>query len=273
MQTLAADIDALVKLLRHANGALGGHVEFVVRLLLHGAGGERRGGFGGGNALLDLINAVRGAAHTLGDRLGVRGIRDLDLVAAEIVEGRPYEIGFHPAVAGLVQIGEDGPVLLGHEGADLVLAVDDHFESGGLHSSRAHARFAARGRQLAREDGGYLVAHQPVQHSPRLLGIHEVHVDGAGALHGGAHRLRGYLVELDAHLVALYAEDVFEVPAYGFAFAVGVGREIDALVLANRLRELVYGLLFFGRDDILRLEPVLDIYAETAGGKIADMSL
>ena len=62
-------------------------------------------------------------------------------------------------------------------------------------------------------------------------------------------------------------------PAYRLAFAVGVRREIDFGVLGDSLREALDGLFLFGRDDVLRLEAVLDVDAERPLRQVAYMSL
>ena len=55
------------------------------------------------------------------------------------------------------------------EGADLALALDDQPQRDRLHASRGKPA-----PHLVPQQRRDLVAHQPVQHAPRLLRIHQV---------------------------------------------------------------------------------------------------
>src|SRR4029079_13475384 len=126
-------------------------------LLLQGAGGEWRR-----RILLllgtgDLADGEAGAAQR---RLVLPRLllgADAGLLAVDPRQlGREARLGAGPA-----QLGEQGPVLLRHEGADLTLAVD--------HQSHGHALDPA-GRQaapdLAADQRAELVTHQSIDHAP-----------------------------------------------------------------------------------------------------------
>ena len=58
-------------------------------------------------------------------------------------------------------------------------------------------------------------------------------------------------------------------PAYGFAFAVGVGCKVYFARALCLLGETGYNVLFAGRFFVLRLEIIGNFYAEGAFGKVA----
>ena len=91
------------------------------------------------------------------------------------------------------------------------------------------------------------------------------------------HGLLGDLVEGDASdLFALFgagAELDREMIGDGFAFAIGVRREIDLVGLGGRLFQLVDDFFFAGRHDQLRLEgALLQLDANVVFGQVHDMS-
>ena len=126
-----------------------------------------------------------------------------------------------------VELGRDRPVLLGHERADLALAVADEPQRHGLH---------APGREpaahLVPQERADLVAHEPVEDAARLLGVDLLRVDLARVLEGLLDGAFGDLVEDHAaHLLLglgrLAGELLGEVPADGLALAVRVGGQED----------------------------------------------
>jgi hypothetical protein len=144
-----------------------------------------------------------------------------------------------------------GPVFHRHEGGDLPLALGDE-----PHRHRLHAAGGQPAADLVPEQRRELVAHQPVQHAPRLLGVHLVLVDLARILEGRLHRALGDLVEEDAVGVLLVDPQLLgQVPADGFALAVGVGGDVQRGDLLGGLLEVVEHLLLGGKHLVLRLEP------------------
>ena len=78
--------------------------------------------------------------------------------------------------------------------------------------------------------------HQEIERPPRLLRVHQIDRQLARLRHRLAHRVLGDLVEHDPlHLLALQRplrlQQFVQVPGYGFALAVRVGREIQRLWL------------------------------------------
>ena len=107
-----------------------------------------------------------------------------------------------------------------------------------------------------------LIAHQAVQHAARLLRIHQVHVHLAGLLERLGDRLLGDLVEhhaVDPRPVLLLGKLFLQVGADGFAFAVGVGRQIHILHFPGSLFELGDQLFLAFDDFVARLETVLHV--------------
>ena len=172
------------------------------------------------------------------------------------------------SAVGAAERGVEQPVLLGNEGAYLPLAVDDHARRHALHPARGEAAAYFLPQQRAE-----LVADDAVEYAPGLLGVDEVYVylaRGADAL--GDDLLR-YLVEGDAAgLVVGELEELLQVPGYGLALTVGVGREIDHAGLLRALPELGYDVLLALDGDILRLEAVLYIHAHRALGQVAQVA-
>ena len=81
---------------------------------------------------------------------------------------------------GLVAAQEvhvQGPVLLRLEGLDFPLPVVHHPGGHGLDPPGGEAP-----ADLFPQEGAQLIAHQPVQDAPGLLGVHQVLVDGPGGL-------------------------------------------------------------------------------------------
>ena len=88
-----------------------------------------------------------------------------------------------------------------------------------------------------------MITHQPVEHTARLLRVHQVLVDVARVLERFLHSALGDLVKCHPAnalgFVAIFlllflllgsvAEFLGQVPRDGFAFTVGVRRQIDAV--------------------------------------------
>ena len=72
--------------------------------------------------------------------------------------------------------------------------------------------------------------------------------------------------------VGVAAEFLGEMGGDGFAFAVGIGCEIDGVGAAGKLFEMRDYLLFAGNDLVLGGEIIVDIDAETALGQILNMA-
>src|SRR5262245_19848012 len=117
----------------------------------------------------------------------------------------------------------EAPVLLGHEGPDLLLPLADEADRDRLDPARRQAP-----ADLLPEERADLVADQPVEHSARLLGVEPLLVDSPRRLEGGLHGFLGYLVEEDAiDAVGREPDLLGDVPADRLAFAVRVRGDVE----------------------------------------------
>ncbi len=160
------------------------------------------------------------------------------------------------------------PVLHRHEGGDLALALGEQ-----AHRHRLHATGREPAADLLPQERRELVAHQPVQHAPGLLGVDLVGVDLARVQEGGLDRALRDLVEHDPVRLGLAdAELLGEVPADGLPFPVRVGRDVERVHLLGRLLQLVEHLLLGRQHLVLRLEALLLVHPELGFGQIADVA-
>src|SRR5262249_32185385 len=103
--------------------------------------------------------------------------------------------------------------------------------------------------------------------------VDHLHVDLARLLDGLEDRLLGDLVEHQtADFLFRRAELLGEVPADGFAFAVGVGRDVDLVGRLRRVFQLLDDLDAVGNDDVLRLAPGVDVHTQLALRQIPDVA-
>ena len=150
----------------------------------------------------------------------------------------------------------------------LALAVHNEAQRHGLHAPGADAAL-----DVLPEDGGNLVAHEPVEHSSGLLRANQVLVDGARVLQRFFHCAGGDLVELNAADVGVLAlDELGHVPADGLALAVRVGREVDVVRCLGGLAQAAHNVLFALDDLVARQVAVLLVQAHVALGKIAHVA-
>ena len=168
---LPGDVHALIELLGDGHGPPGGHAQLPGGLLLHGGGGEGRRG----------APLLVGALHALHREGGVFRLPD-----HRVHLGLAFQLRLLPVLPvvaggkGLVAAQEvhvQGPVLLRLEGLDFPLPVVHHPGGHGLDPPGGEAP-----ADLFPQQGAQLIAHQPVQDAPGLLGVHQVLVDGPGGL-------------------------------------------------------------------------------------------
>ena len=69
-------------------------------------------------------------------------------------------------------------------------------------------------------------------------------------------------------LLVSVAQFLGQVPRDGFAFAIGVRRQIDVVRRQGQLLQLGENFLLAGNDDVFRLEIVIDIDAQRALGQV-----
>ena len=258
-----AQIHALVQLLRHPHDSLGLEAQLAGGLLLHGGGSEGRSGILLTGGALDAVHGKSLTLHGVDDLHGLGLIRqaDLTVVVAEEAGGEGLALGGDEG-------GIDGPVLLGHEGADLVLAIHDDLGGHGLYTSRGQAashRLPQEGREL--------VAHDTVQNTAGLLGIDQIHIDGSGLLDGGLDHGLGDLVEGDAlDLLHGDTQRVGQMPGNSLALAIRVGCEEDLACVLGLLLDLLDDVALAADVDVVSGEVILDVYAQRAFGQVADVT-
>lgn len=134
----------------------------------------------------------------------------------------------------------------------------------GLHAPAESPEWDALAQQ-----GRKFVADQAVQHTARLLCVHEVVIDLARVFERVFDRRRRNFVEFDAVRPVGELENVFQMPRNRLTLAVRVGRKIDARRLRRFVGKPFDDLLFIGVDDVTRLEVVVDVYTQPLFGQVA----
>ena len=260
---VAADVHALIKVLRDEHGFGRGHAVFVGGVLLERRGRERRGRVLFGYSALYF---GYGKTRRLNFGLCLIGLLLMDTLAALFQLTHRLEGGIFFLL--VLKHSHEVPVLLGHEGLDLALPVYDEAQCYRLHPARRQPVLYA-----VIEKWRELVAHEPVQHPSRLLGIDKVIIYFSGVLERVLHGLGRNFVELyPVFAVRVEAQHSLKVPAYGFALAVGVGRKIDFSRFLSLACKTGNYLLLAGRFFVPRLEVARYFHAQSALGQIADMS-
>ena len=261
-QAGALQLDALIQLLRHRHGALGGHAQLARGLLLKGRGDEGRRRLAALLGLFDVGDRVDAVADVGEDAVGRRLVGQLDLALAVAVE-MGQEVA---AVLGEPDV--DGPVFLRLEGLDLALAVHDHAGDDALHAPGGQA-----GAHLAPQEGRELVADDAVEDAARLLRVDQVHVDVARLLHRlGDGVLRDLVEGHAARLAVRQVEQLAQVPGDGLALAVRVGGEIDAVGLVGGGAQLADDLVLALDGLVIGREIVVDVNAQRLFRQIAQVA-
>jgi len=161
----------------------------------------------------------------------------------------------------------DGPVLFGTEGLDLGLAI--HHQT---HGHRLHPARRQTAPHLGPQHRADLVAHQPVEHAPRLLRLELVHVEFERMQDGVVHGLLCDLVEEHALNVRVGRPNLFsDMPGDGLALAVGVGRQQDLLCPLGRGLDVRDDLLLALDNHVFGLEVVFNVDAHAGLGQILDV--
>ena len=251
-----AQLDALVEPLRQHHRALGGVAQAVVGRLLQLRGGEGWRGVAALFFLRDRGHLPAGRLDRSDDLLRFSLIRDFDVLA--FVFG---ELGLECRRLSGGEQGVNRPILLGNEGADVALSLDDQAQRYGLH---------AAGRKppadLIPEQGGDFVAHQAVQHAAGLLRVHQVQIDLPGFLESCLDRFGGDFVEQHPEdllpLGLVGGEHVGQMRADRFAFAVRVRGKIDSVSFLTGFLQLRHHLGLARNHFVGGLEPILHVNAK-----------
>ena len=266
---LAVDLDAFIEPLREPHRMRGREAELAARFLLHGRGGEGRRRI-----------APRGLGFDRGDREG-RGFQRLleifGFLAAADIEARDLlavgadQARFEGVVARGREVGNQRPIFPGDEFLDFEFAVADETQR-----HRLHAAGRARARQFAPQNRGEREADEIVERAAREIGIDQRAVDLARILHRLADGLLGDGVEhhaLDRLVLEdlLFLQDLEHVPGNGFAFAIRVGREDEAVGAFDGLGDVVEALCGLGVDLPDHVEVVLRVDRAVLRRQVADM--
>ena len=167
------------------------------------------------------------------------------------------------------QLRADLPVFFRDERLDFILSVDNHARRHALHTAGAQALF-----YLGPQDGAYLVAHEPVQHTARLLRVDALHVQGARMLDGLFDGLVGNLMEFHAAgRTAVHAENVGQMPGNGLPFAVRVGGQQDLRRGLGLAAQAVQHFAPSPDGNVFRLEIMFHIHAHLRLGQIPNMAI
>ena len=263
----AIHVDPLVELLRDLHGSLAGEPHADRRLLLQGAGLERRIRLVGLVGLIDSRDEITGRGQLVADpacigldtyrELGavVFGQRGLKLVGVGLGRGRADRRG-------------NLPELFGDKGPDLAFAVHD--QPDGHRLDAAGAEVAC---YLAPEQRAELIAYESVEEPASLLGVDHIHVDWPNMPKGLLDRAFGDFMKGDtAYPIVGKAEGLLQVPGDGLALAVRVGRQIDDVGPGGLALQVAHGF-FLGRNDFIGGRVTMrHVQAELSLGKIADMT-
>src|SRR5712664_3061546 len=134
---------------------------------------------------------------------------------------------------------------------------------------RLHAARREPAAHLVPEQRRELVADQPVEDAARLLRVEAVAVELAGLLERFEDRLLRDLVEQHAvDVLPPRAELLRDVPGDGFALAVGVGRQVDVLLVLGGLLDVLEHLRLALDDVVLGREVALDVDPELRLGQV-----
>ena len=270
------------------------HPQRLRRLLLELGGRERRGGLPAAQLLSNLADDEGAVLHRGAQDRGLRRVARANLLPADLHQLR-RERGRRPPL----QPRRQRPILLGHEGGDLLFPPADHLDRHRLHPSRRQAPTDLRPQQ--RGEG---VPDDPVEDAARLLRVELVLVEGTGMRHpvgdplfrdlvekhaldrrGGRFRIRGSGLRLLSagrglrllrrpfpFLPRVGPDGVGDVPGDRLALPVGVGREEHGRRRPRGIQNVPEDLLPLLDDDVRGGEAVLDVDPEAAFREVHHVS-
>ena len=264
----AVDLHTFIQLLGHLHGPLGLIAQTAGSILLERGGDKGRSGRFLPHTLFDIGNSEWGIFDFRQN--GFRLFLGLDLlllaIRAVVLGGK--RLLFLPFALGAGKHGVDGPVFLRLEGPDLLLPVHDH-----PHCHRLHPSGGKTGTDLFPQERTDLIAHDPVQHTAGLLGIHQLHIQLPGMIHTIFNTGTGDLIEGDpVGLVGIHPQDLRQMPGNRLSFPVRVGGQIDRLALFGGGFQLFDQILFALDGLVFGLEMVFHIHTQLAFGQIPDMA-
>ena len=260
---LPCHVYALIQLLGDGHGALGSHVQLPGCLLLQGRGGKGRRGRAAFFAALNTDHRKGLSGDIINDLLYLQFVFQLPLFGFTKIPGSEGT-GFAQQLQQHIQ----SPILPGLEGPDLIFPVHHQTGSHGLNTAGAEAP-----THLLPEQGGQLIAHNPVQHTPGLLGIHQVIVNISGMCNGFPHHPLGNLVEGNtAGSAVIQTQQFLQMPGDGFALPVRVRCQIHGVGLGRRFFQLGNNIFFPFDGNIFRFKLRLQVHTQGALGQIPQMA-
>ena len=178
--THIGDETLFVKALGHPHGLAYREAKFARGFLLKGGGGEGRRREAGTPGLLHALHMVNVAYAVVEELFGLLGRLEAGVQGAfdGCGTGLEPELAFNPVIR------------LVPECHDFPLAVHHKPQGDALHPPCGETPV-----DLLPEYWGEFEPDQPVQHAPRLLGVHQVHVEFAGVEDGFPDGVPGDFVE------------------------------------------------------------------------------
>ncbi len=160
------------------------------------------------------------------------------------------------------------PILHRDKRVNLAFAIHDEPQRHRLDASRRKPR-----AHLLPQDRADAVTDQPVQHAPRLLGVDQVHVDGARMRKRLVDGMLGDLVKDHALRQTRFDLGGFhQVPGDRLALAVGVGGQVNLSVTLRQFFQFLDNFLLLVGDAILRLEVMFDVHRKRRAEQITDVA-
>lgn len=157
-----------------------------------------------------------------------------------------YQLGGELTALTLFQLQFDSPIFLGNKGLYGLFPVADQLDGNGLHPPGAKAL-----AHLAPQQGAQLIAHNAVQHTPRLLGVHPVNINGVGLLDSRLYGRLGYFIKYNtAGAVDVNVKNMRQMPGNSLTLPVGVAGQIHPIRLSR---------ILFQRLDQIPLAPDIDV--------------
>ena len=260
-----------VETLRGAHRLAGRESQLARGLLLHGRGGERRRRIALQRLFLDFLNGETPSFH------GSLGFLSNALMAeAELFE--LFALILHQPRIELrrimLQLGKDGPVLVGLESLNLALALNDQAQRDGLHPARR-----LRAGKLAPQDRRERETEQIIERAAPQISVNQVLIEIARLAHSFGDGRLGYRVERHPLHVsrqrAAFLEHVEHVPADRFAFAVRVGCEDQARGVLGRISNGFHllAIALVGIDLPIHRKVFIGPHTAILGRQIADMAI
>ena len=267
---IAADLGALIQVLRDPHRARGREAELARGFLLQRRGDERRPGMPLDRFLLDLADREAARVDRIDGLLGRALLADRQLF--ELLAVQPDEPGGEISRCR-AEIGFDRPVFLRLERFDLELALADEAER-----HRLHAACRARAGQLAPQHRRQREADEIIERTASEIGVDQLLVDLAGMRHRVQHGRLGYRVENDALDLGLaeglaLPQRLQHVPGNRLAFAVRVGCENQPVGRFDGIGDVLQPLLGACIHLPDHLEVVIGVDRPVLGRQVADMTI